>query len=253
MIKVNDVNVEIKGQLILKNINVFIPEGKVTCIIGPNGAGKSTFLKTLSKLVGYDGSILIDGYELAKTPTKVLSRLLFYIQPINVPQALNLTVIDTLMIAQYGVFTGFFDKKECFDRATKVAAELGFNHLLHRKIDELSSGELQRVVLAIGLVRQPRYMLFDEIDLHVDIGFKRKLVKLINGWKAEKTIVLTTHDLAFGTIVGEHFVFMNKGEVIYQGSIDGLISQREAIEEVFNIRVLTIDLNGKTLLIPTYI
>lgn len=253
MINIRNVYVEIKGQRILKNIDGLIPEGKVTCIIGPNGAGKSTLLKTLSKLIGYKGSILIDGCELSKTPIKALSRLLFYVQPINTPQALNLTVIDTLMIAQYGLSTGFLDKKVFYDRAIKAAKELDFEHLLFRKIDELSSGELQRVVIALGLVRQPKYILFDEIDLHVDVGFKRKLVQLINKWKNDRTIVLTTHDLAFGTSVGEHFILMNRGEILYQGSINGLISRINLVEDIFNAKVVAFNLDGKQVMLPVYV
>lgn len=253
MINIKNVSVEVGGRTIIRSVNALVPEGKVTCIIGPNGAGKSTLLKALSKLLGYRGSILIDGHELSKTPRRALTRLLFYVQPINAPQALNLTVLDALMIAQHGLSTGFLDRKESYNKAINVARELGFEHLLLRRIDELSAGELQRVVLALGLIRQPKYIFFDEIDLHVDVGFKRKLVHLINSWKLERTIILTTHDLAFGTIVGDHFILMNRGEILYQGPIDGLISRISIVENVFNAKVLTFSLNGRQIMLPVYI
>ncbi len=253
MIKTISLTVKYRDKRVLENIDLFIKPRTITCILGPNGAGKTTLLRAIAKLIKYHGSIYIDGFEVSKTPLKTIARLLSYVESIKTTEFLNMTVIDALITAQYPVSKGFFEKKDCFNKAFEVMDQLDLANYAYRKLSELSSGELQRVALAIGLVKNPEYLLFDEIDLHIDIGFKKKLIELLRKWSISKTIVLTTHDILFATITGEYFIVLNNGKTIYNGDRNGLIEKKELLEEVFNTRIIKLEYCGKPVLISMYI
>ncbi|MEM1862088.1 MAG: ABC transporter ATP-binding protein [Desulfurococcaceae archaeon] len=252
MINVKSLTVKYGDFTALNDITLSIPENKATCILGPNGAGKSTLLKTIAKLVDYRGCLYLDGLEVSKTPIKTIARLVSYVQPIDTREFMGLTVRDVLLIAQYPVTTGFIESSFHLERAITVLKQLGSDKLIHRKLNELSSGELQRVVLAIGLVKNPKYLLFDEIDLHIDIGFKKSLVKLIRVWSRDKTVVFTTHDLVFGTSIGDYFILLDQGRVVYIGESEDLINNVELVEKVFNAKIITYRYGERYILIPIY-
>jgi len=253
MIRVKDLTVKYGKQLGLKNVSITIPSDRITCILGPNGAGKTTLLKTIAKLVDYSGSIYLDGLEIAKTPLKTISRLVSYASQIYVSELLSLTVYDALLISRYPRVSGFFEREVDRDMVIKIAEELYLTQLLDRKLYELSSGELQRVVIGLALAKEPRYILFDELDVHVDIGFKVFLAKLVKKWREKAMIIFTTHDILFGSILGEYFILMDHGEVVYTGFLDELVKNIELLEKIYGVRITRHVIGDKTLLIPLYL
>lgn len=252
MITLKNVTIKYKDLVAIDNIDLTIPSNRATCILGPNGAGKSTLLKSIAKIVGYQGCLYLDGLEVSKTPIKTIARLVSYVQALSTSEFLNMTVRDVLMVAQYPVSTSFIEKESNIERALNVLKQLGSEKLFSRKLSELSSGELQRVALAAGLVKNPSYLLFDEVDLHVDVGFKRSLVKLIKDWSRDRTVVFTTHDLIFGSTVGDYFVLLDRGRVIQAGEAEVLINNIEVVEKVFNAKIIVYELYGRSILIPVY-
>lgn len=252
MIVLKNITVKYGDLDALNNVNVVIPNGKATCILGPNGAGKSTLLKSIAKLAGYKGLLYLDGLEVSKTPIKTIARLVSYVQAMNTSEFLGLTVRDVLMIAQYPVTSGFIERRTSIEQALRILKQLDSEKLFDRKLGELSSGELQRVALATGLVKNPTYLLFDEVDLHVDVGFKKSLVKLIKNWSIDRTVVFTTHDLIFGSTAGDYFILLNRGRVVYIGDSNELINNVGIVEKTFNTRVTVYKYQDKNLLIPIY-
>lgn len=252
MIALKNITVRYGDLEALNNIDVAIPSDRATCILGPNGAGKSTLLKSIAKLVNYKGCLYLDGLEVSKTPIKTIARLVSYVQAMDTSEFLGLTVRDVLVIAQYPVTTGFIERSNDIEQAINILKQLDSEKLINRKLSELSSGELQRVALAIGLVKKPKYLLFDEVDLHVDVGFKKNLAKLIKNWSIGRTVVFTTHDLIFGSTAGDYFILIDHGRIMYVGDPNGLISNIDIVEKIFNTKILVYKHHDRNLLIPTY-
>lgn len=254
MIMIKDLKVVYPNNyLALRRVSVKIPSDRITCILGPNGAGKSTLLKAISKIIPYNGSILLDGVEVSKQPLKVIAKLVSYASQIYVHELLSLTVYETLLIARYPVSGGFLDKSMDYEFVEYIAKELSLTDLLNRKLSQLSSGELQRVILAIALVKNPKILLFDELDAHIDIGVKTQLAELVKKWSRKKTLVFTTHDILYGSSIGEYFIVLDRGRVVFEGFQEELIKYRKMLEEIYNVKIKVLEEGNKKILIPLYI
>ncbi|ABN69614.1 ABC transporter related [Staphylothermus marinus F1] len=236
----------------LKNIDITIKDNVVTCIMGPNGAGKTTLLKTIAKITSYDGSIYIDGKELREYPLRTISKLISYVSQIEAVDILSLTVKEALLTARYPVSKAFFETYEDLRIVEEVSKMLQINNLLDRRLSELSSGELQRVVLGLGLVKKPKYLLLDEPDNHMDLNYKARLIEWIRDWRRFSNILLTTHDIMFGTDVGEYFIILDRGTPVFIGDKDDLLKHYTILEKIYGVKIAKISVDGKTRLIPLY-
>lgn len=253
MIKLDNVTVKYSENIIaVKGLSIVIEKNKVTCIMGPNGAGKTTLLKTIAKMTSYDGTIYIDGRELSKYPLRVISRLISYVSQIDVVDILSLTVREALLTARYPVSKAFFETREDLRVVEKISRELQIEHLLDRRLGELSSGELQRVILGLGLVKRPKYLLLDEPDSHMDLSYKAHLIHWIRKWSKYSNIILTTHDIMFGFDIGEFFIILHEGVPVFTGDRNKLLDNYGILEKIYGVKIAKVRLFDKIRLIPLY-
>lgn len=240
------------GVIALSDINVEIPGYTVSCIIGPNASGKTTLLKAISNILDYDGLVLIEGVDSSKI-IRELRRILSYGKTIDTGlDYLGARVIDVLLASRYPVSRGFIESREDLEAVYDVARELEITHLLNRRIGELSSGELQRVVLAVALAKRPRYLLIDEPDSHLDAKGKVYLSNYIKRLASRVTIVLTTHDVLFGFYTCEYFIVLSNGRVEFQGWANELIENPSPLERAYGISFQRVKVNDKHILVPIY-
>ncbi len=253
MIKIKKLRVKYRYVDALKGVTLEIPVGKITCIIGPNGAGKTTLLRSISKIVKFDGEIYLDGLEVSKTPLKTISKILSYSTSVYLPDLLSLKVIEVLKIARYPVSKRFLETRQDIEVILRIAKEFKIDNFLEKKLSELSSGELQRVVLAMSVIKDPKYLLLDEPDSHVDVSNKAELINILKKLAASKTIVLTTHDVLFASIIGDYFVLMNNGRVVFVGNKDEFFENKKILEETYGTRFYDVRLGNVLVMVPLYI
>lgn len=215
-----------KGLIVaVKSISLVIEKDDILGIIGPNGAGKTSLLKAIARITEYDGAIYIDGREVSRTPHSVLARLLSYAGDIDVPEMMSLTVLDAVLTSRYPVSKGFFETKEDIEKALKILENLGIIELKDRRLDELSSGELRKVVLAMALAREPKVILLDEPDAHLDMGSKIIISRIIKGLSKYSITIFTTHDILFAINTASKIMLLRNGEVVGYGSINNVVKK----------------------------
>jgi len=253
LIRIKKLHVRYKYVEAVKDVTLEIPDGKITCIIGPNGAGKTSLLRSISKIIEFDGKIYLDGIEVSKTPLKTISKILSYSTSVYLPDLLSLKVIDALKIARYPVSKRFFETREDFETIFKIASEFKINNFLEKKLSELSSGELQRVILAMAIIKNPKYLLLDEPDSHVDVSNKAELINILRKLARTKTVILTTHDVLFASIVGDYFVLMNNGKVLFVGDKQRFFENKKVLEETYGIEFYEVKLGSTFIMIPLYV
>jgi zinc transport system ATP-binding protein len=178
----------------LRAIHFQIESGAFLTVLGPNGSGKSTLLKVLIGLIpATEGRVLIfDRPVQAASPDDVA----------YVPQIKSLDRSFPALSAEL-VLTGLKQhwpgrqQAEDLARAREALRRVGAGHLEGRSLSTLSGGELQRVYLARGIVRQPRLILLDEPATGVDAVGAANLYDLLAEYQdeADVTIVMVTHDL----------------------------------------------------------
>lgn len=225
-IVIRDLNVSIGGERILKNVNLEIPNRKITCIIGPSGCGKSTLLRSVNRLIDsvpkvkVEGEVILDGeniYGSRVELTHIRKKLGLLSQR---PTPLPMSIYDNVA---YGCRVhGLYKRKELDQvveanlRATALWDEV--KDRLHSPASALSIGQQQRLCLARGLAVSPRFILGDESTSALDPISSRHIENLFMELKEQYGVVLVTHTLRQALRIADYVVFMYLGEVVETGN-----------------------------------
>lgn len=200
----------------LRQINLEIKPGQVVVLLGPSGSGKSTLIRTMNALESIDdGSLVVNGHELANTSSKELVNLRKEVGMVF--QHFNLyphkTVLENITLAPIKVLKQ--SKKEAMEIAEKY---LKFVNMWERKDSYpsmLSGGQKQRIAIARGLAMHPKLLLFDEPTSALDpetIGDVLSVMqKLANDGM---NMVVVTHEMGFAREVADRIIFMADGEIL---------------------------------------
>jgi phosphate transport system ATP-binding protein len=231
-VKITNLNVHAGEHHILKNINLEIPENKVTVLLGPSGCGKTTLLKCLNRLTDLykelevTGSIMIEGTDLYRgtdnLPALRQKMGLLSQRPYPLPMSIWRNVA-------YGIrLKGIRDRKLIGYSVEKHLREVGLwdevKGRLHAPATSLSIGQQQRLCLARGLAVKPRIILADEPTSALDPISGKIIENLFRELKEHYTIILVTHILRQAKRLADHVVFMHDGKIIEQGPPDQLFS-----------------------------
>lgn len=224
-LKIKNLNVSIGDNHILKNINIEIPNNKITCIIGPSGCGKSTLLKTINRLIDdnekvkVDGQIIIDGediYGRNVEVTHIRKKMGLLSQR---PTPLPMSIYDN--IAFGCKIHGIRNKKQLRQIVEENLQAAGLwdevKGRLHAPASSLSIGQQQRLCLARGLAIKPRYILGDESTSALDPISSRRIEDLFVKLKKDYGVVLVTHTLRQALRIADYVIFIYMGEVIETG------------------------------------
>ena len=230
-ISVQDLNVHIGNQHILKNININIPDKKVTSIIGPSGCGKTTLLKAFNRLldntpgVKIDGKVLVDGeniYDPGIEVTHIRQKMGLLSQR---PYPLPMSIYDNVA---YGPRIHGTRKKEELDRLVEdqLKATGLWNEVKDRlkaPASRLSIGQQQRLCLSRGLAVNPEIILGDESTSALDPVSTAIIEDLFISLKSKYTIVLVTHILRQARRVSDFIVFIYMGRIIEYGPTEEIL------------------------------
>ncbi|RMC33199.1 amino acid ABC transporter ATP-binding protein [Paracoccus alkanivorans] len=207
----------------LKDIDLSVPPGKVTCLIGPSGSGKSTLLRCINFLEEYDsGEVRIDdqliGYEVPggrKMPARKLREMRRSIGMVF--QQFNLW---PHMTAQENVAEGLIrvrglPRAEAADRAVEALRKVGLGDKMANHPARLSGGQQQRVAIARAIAMEPQLMLFDEPTSALDPELVGEVLNVMKTLAGEgMTMVVVTHEMGFAAHVADQVAFMEAGELV---------------------------------------
>jgi len=244
-----------EDKIIVHNLNVSIPIGKVTALVGANGCGKSTILKTLARLLEpKEGQVILDGKEIHRYATKEVAKELA-ILPQNPIAPEGLTVSELVAYGRYPHQSAFSSNtKEDFKIIRWAIAATGLSEFEDRLVDELSGGQRQRAWIALALAQRTPILLLDEPTTFLDMGHQLEVLKLIRKLNQEQncTIVMVVHDLNHAIRFANHIVCIKDGDVYVEGPPTEVLTE-DVLRNVFQIEA-TILIEPKTNLpvcIPT--
>ncbi len=204
---------------VLRDIDVEIKAGEVVVVVGSSGSGKSTFLRCLNLLEEpTGGQIIIDGIDIT-APKVDLNRLRTHVgmvfQSFNLFP--NLSVIDNIKLAPKKLLK--LSDAGATKRAKKLLADVGLSDKANARPKSLSGGQKQRVAIARALAMQPKIMLFDEPTSALDPEMIGEVLEVIKAVAAQgMTMIIVTHEMKFAREVGTRMLFLDKGEIIEDGS-----------------------------------
>jgi len=218
------------NQTVVKSLSLQVPEGSIYGFLGPNGAGKTTTIKLLLNLLKtQEGSIHIFDQELQSNRIKILSQI-------------------GSLIEQPAIYAHLTGKENLANRAlllqisaARVEEMLSLVHLTaaaDKKAGQYSLGMKQRLGIALALLSDPKLLILDEptngLDPNGIIEIRELLIRLVN--EHQKTVFISSHLLAEIERMATHVGIINKGELLFQGSIRDLeaLSQPQVQIEVNN-------------------
>lgn len=223
---------------ILKNISFSINKGEIFTILGPNGAGKSTLLNCLANLEKVkSGKIKINSLDIAHMNRNEFSKIVGYVPQIHTT-TYSYSVIDFIVMGR-APHIGLFKtpEKEDYEIAEKVIKKLNLNHLVNKKITNLSGGELQQILIARVLVQQPEIIIMDEPTNHLDYGNQIRILKLIKELSKEGyTIIFTTHTPDHALLLDGKSGILTKSGKLILGETRNIVTE-ELLQEIYGIKL----------------
>lgn len=178
---------------VLKNINLTIEAGSFSGIIGPNGGGKTTLLRLmLGLLTPWSGEVLVFGRD-PRSQRKVIG---YVPQAAAINRQFPISVRQTVALGRLAGKRAFLHRCSAADLSwvEYCMESLGLSDLADRKIDQLSGGQWQRVLIARALAVKPALLLLDEPSSGLDASAVTGVYDLLGKLNREMTIILVTHD-----------------------------------------------------------
>lgn len=239
---------------VLQEIELSVAPGEIVGLLGPNGSGKSTLVKTISGVLpDYLGSVRLDGRELKTLPRKEAARTIAVV-PQETTFSFPFTALEIVLMGRHPHLGAFaFESARDFETARAALDRCGASHLASRPIQELSSGERQRIVFARAMAQEPRLLLLDEPVSFLDIRHQIELYDLVRELVEEHdTSVLTVlHDLNLAAEYCDRTYLLRDGRIDTSGPTEEVFTYLN-LTRVFDtdLYVGLNDVTGKLLIAP---
>lgn len=237
VLKAEHLQVGYDKKVIVKDMNITIPDHKITVIIGSNGCGKSTLLKSFARLLSpMKGEIRLDGKGYGSIPSKKLARMIGLLpQAPLVPEGIK--VSDLVSRGRYPYQEAFRGMtKEDFQAVDEAMEMMGVAEYADRNVDELSGGQRQRVWIAMTLAQQTDILFLDEPTTYLDITYQIEILDLLTELNRTKktTIVMVLHDINLSARYADYLFALRDGALLAEGTPDEIISEN-LIQDVFRL------------------
>lgn len=220
------------GREAVSNVNFTLSKGEVLGFLGPNGAGKSTTMKMLTgNLAPSHGSVKICGVDMIENP-KEAKALIGYLPEMR-PLYKELTVDEYLTMAARLHRVSAKHIKKAVENAKE---RCGLTHMSKRLIENLSNGYQQRVGIAQAIIHSPMVVILDEPTVGLDPIQIRDIRTLIREVGTDHSVIISTHILPEVEMVCDQVQIIDKGKLVFNGSIDVLKRQRVGNKLLIGLR-----------------
>jgi ABC-2 type transport system ATP-binding protein len=201
-----------RGEIVaLKALDLQVHEGEFFGLLGPNGAGKTTTIGILTTRVKpTSGSAMVGGADVANDAVRVRQRIGVVPQRPNPDRSLN--VLENLLFhaAYFGIPTA-----ASLPRANALLEQLSIADKAHAKVDEMSGGQQQRLMIARALIHEPQVIFLDEPTVGLDPQTRLSLWDILRELHREgRTIVMTTHYMEEADKLCDRIAIVDRGELL---------------------------------------
>jgi len=229
LLELRDVYFTPDGIQVLNGVNLQIDQGEIFVIMGASGAGKSTILRLINGLIRPDaGEIFVDGVLINNLTEKEMARIRRKVGMVFQSAAL----FDSLTVAENVGFAWRNEKlprPELEKRVKETLEVVGLSNVEERMPAELSGGMKKRVGLARAIAMQPEALLYDEPTAGLDPMTSNTILKLIKdlNTRLNVTSVVVTHDLPGAFAIADRVALLQKGKIIFVGTVEELKNSSE--------------------------
>jgi ABC-2 type transport system ATP-binding protein len=210
-IEVKDLTKKFNGFTAVDKISFMVKSGELFGLLGPNGAGKTTTIRMLTGIFKPTGGIALVGeYDIQKKPLE--AKQLMGIVPEMANAYVDLSALRNLLLMGelYGI-----GKKERVEKAENLLKLFGLYERRNNKVKTFSKGMKQRIIVAMGLMNDPKILFLDEPTAGLDVESVRLIRRLIKEFNSRDiTIILTTHNIEEANQLCDRVAIMNHGRIV---------------------------------------
>ena len=236
-ISVKNLSVSYEENLVIDNMNLVIPRGKISVIIGANGCGKSTLLKTIARVIKpKSGEIFINQKNIKSQKEKYIATQVAFLPQGPVCPS-GITVRELVSFGRFPhqkLIGGLnFHDKEVVDWAIE---ETGLKEFADREIENLSGGQRQRAWIAMTLAQETDIIMLDEPTTYLDMAYQLEVLQVLEKLNKQKniTIVMVLHELNNACRFASNIIALKKGKIICEGIPKEAIT-KENLREIYGI------------------
>jgi len=212
-LSIKNLNVVLGAQQVLRDVTFEIKKGELAAVIGPNGSGKTTLFRAILGLIPYSGEIKV----LGKPAAQALDKIGYVPQHFDFDRSVPITV---------GEFLSFSEPKIKGKSQESICREVRVDVLHDKLLGELSGGQLQRVLIANALFKNPSILLLDEPSAGIDIEGAQAFYELVEHLNSEHgvTVLLISHEVSFVHRLADRVICVNK-DLICDGVPEKVLDQ----------------------------
>lgn len=208
--------------LAVNNISFNVEKGKIIGILGPNGAGKTTLLRMLGGiLTPTSGNIKVANYDYNKDKNAAKKEIGYLSGNTKLYNRLS----PRELLKTFGTLYDM-DKEEIDKSIEKIIEVMDMKSFIDNRIENLSTGQIQRTSIARCLIHSPKIYIFDEPTLGLDVISSKSIIDFMKNERENgKTVLYSTHYMEEAETLCDEIYMMHKGEFIASGSCDELKSK----------------------------
>jgi iron complex transport system ATP-binding protein len=234
---------------VLRDIEFTLEKGQFLAVLGINGAGKSTLLKCINGILSpQEGTISIRGISTRRMGRQEIARHFGYV-PQRAPDEEGLTVFDMILLGRRPHISWLRSRKDT-EKVQDVLSAMGIEHLALCRVNKLSGGEAQKVMIARALAQEPEVLLLDEPTSSLDLKSQLDVMNLLTETVRNRgiSLVAAMHDLTMALRFADLFLMLKDGRIHSFVRRDGMTP--EMIASVYGVRVLLGETDGYPFVIP---
>lgn len=241
--------------ILFKDLSFNLESGEILAIMGANGVGKTSLIRSICGFEKFkEGGAFVDGKNIESFDKKEFWDKISYI-PQKRESTFAYTGIDMVVFGLASKIGPFGNPSENdYKLAKNLMDELGIGHLDNKLCSKISGGELQMLIIARALIKNPSLLILDEAESGLDFKNQLKIINLLKDLARKKgiTIVFNTHYPNYALKIADKVLILRKNGEYFYGSKD--IINEENIKKAFGvdtlIRNIETDQGREKILIP---
>ena len=226
--------------VMLKGVNLTVKSGQTIAVVGPNGSGKTTLINLIPRFYDADsGGIFIDGHDIRRATLKSLRSQISMVTQ-------NVVTFNDTIAANIGYGKGDATREEIIDAARRSFAHEfieplpdGYETVIGEQGSGFSGGQLQRIVIARAVLKDPSILIFDEAMSQVDADSEAKIHDALSGLMQNRTCFVIAH--RFSTVISaDTIVVLDEGQIQARGTHEDLVKTCPLYQSLYETQLITL-------------